>query len=186
LPGLLARIVAFRDELHNHAHTEETYVHPILAQRVPGGARKLEQDHAEMHRQLDDVVAMAETMSTSVPSTESKAMYQELYLAWNRFVAFYLQHIDFEEEQAQPELWRLCSDDEVRGIFGRIIGSEAPEMLAFDLGIMLPAVGRGERVEMVKALGNAPPEMLKMFSDISQRVLSPEDHQDLKIKGNLP
>ncbi|HEY3421478.1 MAG TPA: hemerythrin domain-containing protein [Methanomassiliicoccales archaeon] len=188
LTRLSARIAAFRDELRNHAHTEETYVHPILAQRVPGGARKLEQDHTVMHRQLDDLVAMTETMMSnkSIPSTEGKALFQELYLAWNRFVAFYLEHIDYEEEQAQPELWRLCSDEEVKGIFGHIIGSEAPEMLAFDLGIMLPAVSRGERVEMVRALDNAPPEMMKMFSGISQKVLSPEDYEDLRSRGGLP
>jgi iron-sulfur cluster repair protein YtfE (RIC family) len=73
LPGLLARITAFRDELHNHAHMEETYVHPFLAQRVPGGARGLEQDHAEMHRQLDDIVAMAEMMVNSpLPVEETR------------------------------------------------------------------------------------------------------------------
>jgi hypothetical protein len=33
---------------------------------------------------------------------------------------------------------------------------------------------------------NPPPEMLKMLSEISQRVLSPEDHQDLKMKAGLP
>jgi iron-sulfur cluster repair protein YtfE (RIC family) len=143
LPVLSARMKAFRDELRNHAHTEEVHIHPILAQRVPGGSRKLEQDHAVMHHQIDDIVAMVEMMQESfVAITEKKAVFQELYLAWNRFVAFYLEHIDYEEEQAQPELWRLYSDEEVKAIFDRIIRSEAPEMLALDLGIMLPAITR--------------------------------------------
>jgi iron-sulfur cluster repair protein YtfE (RIC family) len=148
LARLSSRIAALRNEMRNHARIEETYVHPILAQRVPGGSRKLEQDHVVMHRQLDDMVAMAEMMiQGSSPPTESKALFHELYLAWNRYVAFYLEHIDVEEEQAQAELWRLCSDEELKGIFDRIIGSEAPDVLAFDLGLMLPAMGRGDRVD---------------------------------------
>lgn len=187
LPVLHSRIKAFRDELRNHAHMEETHVHPLLAQRVPGGAQKIELDHVVMHRQIDDLVAMVEMMQdTSVTLTEKKAVFQELYLAWNRFVAFYLVHIDYEEEQAQPELWRFCSDEEVKAIFYRIIGSEAPEMLAFDLGIMLPAVSPGERVELARSLANAPPELREMFSETSQRVLSPEDHQELRVKAGLP
>ena len=92
---LNARIASFRDEMHNHAHMEEVHIHPLLGQRVPGGTRKLEEDHVVMHRQLDEILAMADTMlGSSVPPTESKAMFQELYLAWNRFVAFYLQHIE--------------------------------------------------------------------------------------------
>jgi hypothetical protein len=187
LPVLSARMKAFRDELRNHAHMEETYVHPLLAQRVPGGAQRIELDHVAMHRQMDDLVSMVEMMQdTSVTLTEKKAVFQELYLAWNRFVVFYLMHIDYEEEQAQPELWRLCSDEEVRAIFFRIIGSEAPQMLAFDLGIMLPAVSRGERVELARSIAGAPPDLVKMFGEISQRVLSPEDHQELRVKGGLP
>ena len=184
---LNARIASFRDEMHNHAHMEEVHIHPLLGQRVPGGTRKLEEDHVVMHRQLDEILAMADTMlGSSVPPTESKAMFQELYLAWNRFVAFYLQHIDTEEERAQTELWKLCSEEEVRGIFGRILASEPREMLAIDAGLMLPAVSKEDRVEMVMALGNAPPEMLRMFGEIAQRVLEPQDYDDLRTKGGLP
>ena len=56
-------------------------------------------------------------------------------------------------------------------------------MLAFDLGIMLPAVGREDRVEMVRSMRDAPPEMMKMFSETSQRVLTAEEHQDLEAEG---
>jgi hypothetical protein len=187
LVRLNVRMAAFRDELRNHAHMEELYVHPLLAQRVPGGARKLEEDHALMHQQMDDLTAMMGRVTRSGDSSaEGQAQLHELYLAWNRFVAFYLEHIDSEEEKAQTELWRLCTDTEVRGIFGQIVQSETPEQLATDLGMMLPALSRGDRLDMVRPMGDPSPEMLRLFSETAQRVLSAEDYSDLKGKLNLP
>ncbi len=187
LEVLRSRIAAFREELRNHAQMEGSFIHPTLAQRVPGGARVLEEEHGVMNRHLDDIMAMADLLvQGSPPATESKALAQELYLAWNRFVAFYLMHIDTEEERVQPELWRLCSDAEVRAMLGKILGAESPEQLALDVAMMLPAMTRSERVELVGSMANPPPEVVRMLNDISRRALSPDDYADLKVRAHLP
>lgn len=187
LEDLRSRIAEFREELRNHARMEEVFIHPALAQRVPGGARGLEREHEIMHRHLDDIMATADLLVQGPSSTtEIRALVQELYLAWNRFVAFYLMHIDAEEEQVQPALWRLCSEVEVRAMLGKILEAETPGQLAFDVAMMLPAMTRSERIEMVRSLVNPPPEVVRMFDDIARRVLSPDDYADLKAGADRP
>src|SRR5512140_2132549 len=56
---LLTRLREFREELRLHAYLEETYIHPTLSLRLPGGARRLEDEHVLMHQQLDDILSMA-------------------------------------------------------------------------------------------------------------------------------
>jgi hypothetical protein len=39
-----------------HAHLEEKFIHTVLSQRVPGGARHVEEDHRVVRQEFDDVI----------------------------------------------------------------------------------------------------------------------------------
>lgn len=70
---------------------------------MPNGARKLEDDHQEMHRQFYDLIANYDSIRSKNMDFEKRSeLSLELYRAWNRFISFYLTHINEEEEYVQP------------------------------------------------------------------------------------
>lgn len=101
--------------LRLHADHEEHFVHPLLSDRMPGGAEKLEADHRIMYDMIDTLVTHFEGVRARDPAFAGRqALGLEFYLALNRFIAFYVTHINDEEEEAQPVSWRLRTDEERR------------------------------------------------------------------------
>jgi hypothetical protein len=173
-----------RDEFRLHASLEEKFIHPLLSNRVPGGAKKLEQAHRDMHEQLDDVVLHAENLEVKDANFEKQGeLGLEFYRAWNRFIAFYLTHINEEEEQIQPTLRSLCTDQELMMTFSTIIASMSPVELMGVLRMMIPAMNQNERTGLLSSVkSHAPPQAFQNISNLAQEVLSPGDWAELKAR----
>ncbi len=113
ITALEGELASFRDNMYLHADIEEKFIHPLLSQRVPGGADRLNEDHRMMHRQFDELVACF----GEIKKKPREELSLEFYLAWNRFISFYLNHIDYEEEHvclhsgnsAPPTNWAMYS-----------------------------------------------------------------------------
>ncbi len=182
LTSLENDIIAFREHMFLHANHEEMFIHPLLAERIPGGANKLNEDHKNMHRQFDEIIACFGEMKKKTTDFEKlQEVAQELYLAWNRFMAFYLTHIDYEEEYAMPALWKLCTYDELASARGKILGGQDPKSMMYSLGMILPALSPTERfLVLSQGLKTAPPEASQGALRIAEHVLSPEDWLSLK------
>jgi hypothetical protein len=107
----------------------------------------------------------------------------EFYRAWNRFLSFYFIHIDKEEEQVTPVLWKFCTNEQLVAAFKMIMASQKPEELRESFGMMLPAMNLYERIEMIEAgRASMSPEAFQGFLKLAERLLSPEDWTALKSK----
>jgi len=178
---------AFNEEMRVHASLEEKFIHPLLSNRVPGGARRLEEDHRTMHQKFDDLVANFEAaMSRSIDFEKRNEAALEFYLCWNRFIAFYFSHIDFEEESVQPTLWKLCTNKELGNQFKLILADQTPKELMENLGMMFPAMNLNERTQIL-TMGRVsmPPEAFQAVLKVVEHSLSIEDWIALKTKLNL-
>jgi hemerythrin-like domain-containing protein len=184
LDRLYDELTAFREHMRLHASLEERFIHPLLSERVPGGARKLEEDHRTMHQQFDDIVAQFEGIRSRASESEMRReLVLEFYRAWNRFISFYFMHINEEEENVQPTLWKICTDKELAEIFKSILASQNPEELKYDLQIMLPAMNTYERAEMINAgRASTPPQAFQGLLKLAEQALSPDDWAALKSK----
>ncbi len=182
LTSLENDIVAFREHMFLHASHEEMFIHPLLSERIPGGANKLNEDHKNMHRQFDEIAACFGEMKKKTSDFEKlQDIVQELYLAWNRFMAFYLTHINYEEEYAMPALWRLCTNDELMSARGKILGGQDPKSMMYSLGMILPALTPTERfLVFSQGLKSTPPEVFQGALKIAEHVLPPEDWLSVK------
>ncbi len=182
LTSLENDIVAFREHMFLHASHEERFIHPLLSERIPGGANKLNEDHKDMHRQFDEIVGcFGEMKKKPLDFEKLQEVAQELYLAWNRFMAFYLTHINYEEEHAMPELRKLCTYDELASVRGKILGGQDPKSMMYSLAMILPALSPTERfIVLSQGLKTAPPEMFQGALKIAEHVLSSEDWLSLK------
>jgi Hemerythrin HHE cation binding domain len=177
----------FREDMFVHARLEEKFVHPLLSQRVPGGADKLNEDHKIMHKQFDGLLACFEEIKKKPEDFEKvEELSLEFYRAWSRFTAFYLNHIDYEEEHVMPSLWKLCTNDELLEAFKKILADQTPKELMNNIKLMLPAMNQKERV-MILTAGRAttPPEAFQAALKIVEQVLTAEDFTSLKTALKL-
>jgi len=182
LNALEGELVSFRDNMYLHANIEEKFIHPLLSERVPGGADKLNEDHRIMHRQFDELVACFGEIKKK-PRDEVSL---EFYLAWNRFTAFYLNHIDYEEEYVMPALWKLSTSDELGEVFKKAMTGQTPKELMENLGMMLPAMSQAERAMLLnQGRATMPPEAFQAVLKLAERVLAPEDWASLKAALKL-
>jgi hypothetical protein len=184
IDNLYHDLIALKEHVFLHASLEEKFIHPLLSERVPGGARKLEEDHHTMHQQFEDVAGQLDrTRANSIESEMRGRLVLEFYRAWNRFTSFYFMHINEEEENVQPTLWKICTDKELAETFKAILASQNPEELKYDLQIMLPAMNIYERAEMINAgRANTPPQAFQGFLKLAEQLLSPDDWKALKPK----
>jgi hemerythrin-like domain-containing protein len=184
LDRLYDELSFFREHMKLHASLEEKFIHPLLSERVPGGARKLEEDHRKIDQQFDDIVTQFDAIrAKSIDFEKRSELVLEFYRAWNRFISLYFAHINDEEENVQPTLWKLCTNEELANTFRTILTSQKPDELKYNLEMMLPAMNLYERAEILNAgRASAPPEMFQAVLKLAERVLSPNDWTALKSK----
>ena len=176
-----------REEMYAHVRLEEKFVHPLLSQRVPGGADRLNEDHKIVHKQLDELLAcFGEIKKKPADFEKVEELSLEFYRAWARFTAFYLKHIDYEEENVMPSLWKLCTNDELLETFKKILADQTPKELMNSIKFMLPAINPKERVIIITA-GRAAstPETFQAALKVVEQVLTAEDFTSLKTALKL-
>lgn len=181
---LQEEVESFREHMRLHAALEEKFIHPLLSERVPGGSRKLEEDHRIMHQQLDDLLAHFKEVKAKSPDFEKQQeLVLEFYRAWNRFAAFYFMHIDYEEEHVQPSLWKLCTSEELEDIFKAFLADQTPKELMGNLKLMFPAISLSERVSLLnEGRANMPPQAFQAALKLAEQVLNNADWAALKSK----
>ena len=180
LNSLHRELTKFKEHMFLHASLEEKFIHPMLSERVPGGARKLEDDHRMMHQQFDDIAAQLDVIRARSTESEMRSnVILEFYRAWNRFISFYFTHTNEEEENVQPMLWKVCTAKELDEAHKAMITSQNPEELEYDLQIMLQAVNTHERPEIFYAARvSMPPQVYQGLLAAAERILSSKDWAD--------
>jgi hypothetical protein len=187
IDSLYDELCSFRKHMRLHAQLEERFIHTILSLRVPGGAKQLEEDHRVIRQQFDDLITCFEGIRTKPADFEKRGeLALEFYRAWNRFIAFYFMHINREEEDIMPALWKLCTVEELAETHKLMITNQTQEELIVDFEMILPNVNRQERVEILGQLQvTLPPETYQEFLKLAERILEPRDWTDLKTKLGL-
>ncbi len=110
------QLIAVIQELREHVFNEETFVHPLLAQKIPSSEKALHHEHSTLEKYLDDLTvqgAYLKTLKLDYPKCQQQGL--EFYRSLNRFIAAYLTHIN-EEEYIMQNLWEVAADAELIGI----------------------------------------------------------------------
>jgi len=167
-----------------HHIMEENFIHPLLADRVPGGAEKLEEDHHIVDHLMDNLVAHLDRIRSKPTKFEKRReLTLEFYLAFNRFIAFFLNHIDVEEEHIRPTLWRLCTVEEVAAAVTKLLASQKPEEGFQNMAMMLSAANTDDLAGLIThAKAALPPEAIQAGLQLAESVLSANDWAALKSR----
>jgi 3-phenylpropionate/trans-cinnamate dioxygenase ferredoxin subunit len=187
LDALYNELYSFREHMRLHAHIEEKCIHPVLSQRVPGGARQLEEEHRVIRQDFDDLIAHFDGIrAKSVDFEKRGELLLEFYRAWSRFVAFYFMHINREEEQIMPALWKLCTVEELAEIHKSMIINQTHEQLVEDFKMMLPNANLQEQVEILGSVrATLSPEEYQGFLKLAEQLLGPKNWGNLKTELGL-
>ena len=142
----------------------------------------MNEDHRIMRRQLDELVAcFGEINEMPTDFEKREEMCLEFYLAWNRFLSFYFDHINYEEEYVMPTLWKLCTSDELANTFREVLADQTPKELMDSYGMMLLATSPAERVMILKrGQATLSAEAFQGTLKVAEHVLTPDEWISLK------
>ncbi len=95
-------------------------------------------------------------------------------------------HINREEEQIMPVLWKLCTVKELFETHKAMITSQKKEDLIEDFEMILPNANLQEQVEILGTLRVLmPPQTYQEFLQLAERNLEPNDWALLKTELGL-
>ena len=163
LNGFYDEFGSLVENIRGHHTMEEKFYHPLLAERVPGGAEKLEEEHQTVEHLMNNLVAHLDRIrSKSAKFEKRKELGLEFYLAFNRFIAFFLGHIDAEEEHYEPTLRKLCTIEELDNAEIALVASQKPEEGLGNWQMMLSGANADELANVVSRARIAlPPEVIQ-------------------------
>jgi len=187
-----AAINAFYKELEGvgiqmrlHHDWEERAIHPLLADEVPGGAEHLEAAHREARHRFDMLATHLDKTRKQATAEKKQALGLEFYLALNRFIVFFLEHLDDEEEHAQPALWNLSTTEELATVAETPINAP-PEQLKANLVMVIAAANMEELMDLfTKMKASTPPAAFQNAVKLAERILDGTDWETLKSRMGL-
>lgn len=173
--------------IRSHHTMEEKFYHPLLAGRVPGGAEQLEEEHQTVEHLMNNLVAHLERIKgKSTKFEKRKELCREFYLAFNRFIAFFLNHINDEEEHYEPTLRNLCTIEELDNAEISLVGSQKPEEGLENWQMMVSGANAEELANVVvRARIALPPEVIQAGLQLAEGALSARDFTILKAKAGI-
>jgi iron-sulfur cluster repair protein YtfE (RIC family) len=144
LDGLLTRLSA-------HAHHEQRFIHPLIAEKT--GDSPFDAEHERLEAEQVGLTELLAAVSQA-PAEGRYACGLAFYRALNAFIARYLEHLD-REEASMPLLWERCSDEELRSVMARFGASRPVDEALADIGWMLPALSAPEQAELIGGISAA-------------------------------
>ena len=182
----VSQFKALKDEFALHAELEEKYIHPIIAQRIPGIVNSLEKDHVNQKAFLNEMFKDLENLKMVPQYEKQSSIFLEFFRAYNRFIAMYLQHINIEEMEVQPALWRVCSQEELASTMGSIIAHQKPDELQYNLEMMFSSMTAAEVSDVISAARvRMPAEAVSQVYSLAERVMDPENWSKVKTALGL-
>lgn len=172
------------NELRQHALNEETFVHPLLARKIPHAERLFEQEHKELKLHLSDLETNFSQLQDLTPH-HKKSLEQglEFYRNLNRFIADYLMHIN-EEEYLMQNLWEVAVEPELQSVMIAFQTNDSKENGHHWLETNLSAMSCDEQQLLFKTSQLiAPSQVFSTMCQLTEKIVGGERWRE--ITGQL-
>lgn len=168
--------------LKAHAAGEEEFLFPHLERGDETIFTKLKEAHQEAEKQIEilknDFKTILETKMGDDEKTEHFSKFTKQY---NSFLAFYSSHLQDEELDANPILWRALSDEDLMVIIPKIAAMIPPEIMQYFMSYFLRAINHTERLGLLVGMKkNLPEPAFKGILNIAESSLKEPDWLKLK------
>jgi FPC/CPF motif-containing protein YcgG len=160
--------------LHLHARHEEKVPFPAMESLEPALVRALIEDHQEIQRRMTALARSSSEFAKLESPEERLAAGARINREANEFFAFYLGHMNKEEDTIVPAMQAHFTDEQMRAMQATIIGSMERERLAGFLYWMLPSLSLNELTALIAGVKDgAPPELLQLAAGIGAARVDP-------------
>jgi hypothetical protein len=144
-PAAIALVAAdarrLAHHLHEHGLHEEQFIHPLLSGADPDLANQLEAEHCTLD------IALAE-LSRAADANDLAGLYPAL----TGFVVRYFPHLDIEEQQAMPAIWRAFDDGALLDrVMLPFISTRSSAGIIDDLNLQIGALNPQEERQLLGA-----------------------------------
>ncbi len=163
------------DAMASHIAHEATFLHVALERRLAGGAIRLDIEHAEHARAMEELKELAEGVR-GADSPRRPASYRALYLRYAAFVGESLVHMSDEELTTQALFDDLFTAAELHALHAALLASIPPPEMMRTLQIMIPAIDVASRTRLLAGAKAAmPPEAFAAFLPVACAALSVDE-----------
>jgi hypothetical protein len=148
MTALADRVLRLVDHLHDHAHHEERYIHPLY-QRIGVDLAALETDHQALAGRL-----------TALRTLVHAKHWDRLSSGIIALITAYLPHLEEEERIQRDVLWPAYGDGDLAAVMQRFRMERTPAMSRSDLELLLPAMSVAEIARMFKGMKDTAPALV--------------------------
>jgi hypothetical protein len=186
LARTLAQLEALLNFCTKHLAHEDVFLHTAIAARVPGGAGRTVDDHAEHLHSIEALRGEARAL-LGAPDAERMTLALRLYRHLALFVAENLQHMHIEETANNALLWAHYSDAELVEIHDRLIASIDPADNMEVMRWMVPALSPVQRAGLLGEMkAQAPAPVFDAVIDLVRPQLDIRDWTKLASAIGMP
>jgi len=158
----------------HHAEDEDRFVFPEAARHANALVTSLIAEHQELTRRERAVAQRARNIVQLSSPQQRVVAGAALNLDLNELVGAYLAHMNREERELVPLMQERFSDEELRGMRGRIIANMAPPRLFAILNWMLPAMNVTELSDLLRGVRpTARPALYQQFMELCAARVEP-------------
>jgi hypothetical protein len=156
----LERVLFFFDA---HAEHENKFILPAIRQHNPYLLDAFAGEHEADHKLANELRELIGLYQLLVQPEMQIQLGQQLFYAFNAFVAFNLEHMNREESTLNQVLWEHYTDAQLHGIEAEIVRSIAPAELAEESRWMMRAINQAEAVAWLSGAHDTAPEPVFQF-----------------------
>lgn len=143
-----------------HAHKEDHFILPMIADFEPSVLDCFEKEHATDLALSNQLTASVETFFLLTTDEEKIVAGQQLCGAFIDFTTFNLKHMAKEEDSINKILWRYYADDALLNMQQQIVQSTPPWLIDFYAKWMLRGINTVEATGWLQSVQKTAPEVV--------------------------
>ncbi|WP_244946886.1 haloalkane dehalogenase [Legionella israelensis] len=180
----LDRFNSLLDLLRKHSIHEDTFIHPLLAEKKLSEFELLNIDHQELEEQLQNLEQALDQVLSSESKTTMLELGNKFYLSLSQFASQYLQHLAFEETKIMDVLYTNYDLSELMQFMNKFKKSQSNEEAMQSLSLMLTAINPAEGLSMlINIQKSVPYEVFQNICQMAQQRMSADNWE--KIDAQL-
>jgi hypothetical protein len=171
--------------LHDHGEPEMS-VFPQLASYESKSIDIMIQEHAEVTRRIVEISRISDALLQLRDNDQRIQLGARLNKTVNDMLAFYLAHLNNEEEIILPLTWKYLTDDQMRAIRTKIQLATPPEKYAEWMRWIISSLNVNELIRMFSGIkAAAPPQVLERMKHMAEEILDHDTWNAVKTRVNI-
>ncbi len=130
--------------ISRHSFHEDRYIFPPIAAYHSKLMEELEKDHLYGEALNEQLLKLLEDLKAADHPHKWQTLGLQICRAFNRYLAFHLQHMEKEEEKVNQLLWEKFSDQEIADMKGAIVGPDLSSHLLVEVDWILKSISESE------------------------------------------